>query len=401
MTPNAILLRYNEIFLKGGNRHVFERLLRRNIAARLRPMGFTVERLHGRVVALGDSGGPEGRERFDAALAALEQVFGLVSMSVAVTLAADLDGFKTAAVALTRAALEQRRKSGLSPRPTFKVETRRSDKSFPLRSPDISAEIGHAIITALDLPVDVHHPEMVIGVEVGTERSFVFGESRPGPGGLPVGGSGQAVLLLSGGIDSPVAGWMTLKRGCRLVPLYFHSFPYTGDKTQEKVVDLCRILARWQGHMTLRVAPFTAAQEAIRAACPAELLVVLYRRLMMRVADRIAVQTHAGAIATGENLGQVASQTLENLGVINQAARHVVLRPLIAQDKTETIALARRIGTYDTSILPYEDCCSLFVPRHPATKAKLADVERAESRLDLEALTEQVVAGVKVIDIQP
>ena len=266
---------------------------------------------------------------------------------------------------------------------SFKVETRRSNKHFPMRSHDIDCHVGGAVIDALGLRVDVHQPSLRIGIEVHSSAVYIFAEMRPAPGGLPVGVSGRGLLLLSGGIDSPVAGWLAAKRGMALEALTFHSPPFTGERAKDKVVSLLRILSRWQVATTLHVAHFTEAQQRLREAGPAELAVVLYRRMKVRVADILCERTRCQAIVTGENLGQVASQTLVNMANIEQAARHIVLRPLLTYDKMETVALARQIGTYDTSSLPYEDCCSLFVPAHPATAARLADVEAVEAKLDV------------------
>src|SRR5581483_11596059 len=237
--------------------------------------------------------------------------------------------------------------------------TRRADKRFPMNSMEVSRDVGAAIVEAHGLPVDVHMPALSVGVEIGWEHAFVFAETRPGPGGLPVGVSGRVELLLSGGIDSPVAGWLMLKRGCELGATYFHAFPYTGDKSKEKVIALARQLASWQqSPVALSVVHFTDAQKALREASgDGRLAVVLYRRMMMRVAERLARQKGARALVTGEALAQVASQTLDNLAVINAAAGLPVLRPCLAHDKQETITIARRIGTYETSIEPYDDCC--------------------------------------------
>jgi tRNA uracil 4-sulfurtransferase len=221
----------------------------------------------------------------------------------------------------------------------------------------------------------------------------------PGPGGLPVGSSGLVNLLVSGGIDSPVAGWLAMKRGCTLVATYFHSFPFTGDKTRDKVLELLRQLADWHGPIPLHVVHFTEVQKALRDAGPAELAVVLYRRMMMRAATRVAEKAGAAALCTGENLAQVASQTLENLAVIEEAAGMMVLRPLLCNDKLETMALARRIGTYEVSILPYEDCCSLFMPAHPATRARLEDVRAAEARLDVAGLARELAERAEIVTV--
>jgi tRNA uracil 4-sulfurtransferase len=314
-------------------------------------------------------------------------VFGVQNLSPAVVVprgtgADSLDAIAAEAVAAAQTAITAR--GGL--RPTFKVETRRPDKQFPMNSMDVSREIGARVLTATGLAVDVHKPELTIGIEIATHGVLVFSETLPGPGGLPVGATGRVNLLLSGGIDSPVAGWLAMKRGCTVGATYFHSFPYTGDKTKEKVADLARLLAGWQGEVVLHVVAFTDVQKALRDAGRGDLAVVLYRRMMMRAAAKIATAERALALVTGENLAQVASQTLENLAVIEDASPLPVLRPLLTYDKLETISLARRIGTYDTSILPYEDCCSLFVPSHPATRARLADVLEAEAKLDVEAL---------------
>src|SRR6185295_17941793 len=249
--------------------------------------------------------------------------------------------------------------------------------------------------------VDVHKPALRLGIEVGTDVAYVFAAEHDAPGGLPVGASGSGLLLLSGGIDSPVAGWLAAKRGLALDAVYFHSPPYIGEKSRDKVLALGRILARWQALRSVTVIPFTEAQKHLRDAGPAELAVVLYRRMMMRIADEIADRLEASALVTGENLGQVASQTIENLTAIEAAARRVILRPLVTYDKVETTALARRIGTYETSILPFEDCCSLFVPPHPATHARLVDAERAEAKLDLASEVAAAVAGAERIPVRP
>jgi thiamine biosynthesis protein ThiI len=384
---SAILCRYGEIFLKSGNRRRFERTLRSNVAAALADLrGIGVDMPHGRIVVHADAAVA------DDACARLERVFGLVSLSLAVRVPADIDAIGAAAVEAARAAL-----ASAAPPRSFKVESRRSDKRFPLPSPEISRVVGARVVEATGLAVDVHRPALRIGVEVATDTAFVYANSRAAPGGLPVGSSGQALLLLSGGIDSPVAGWLAAKRGLALDAVYFHSPPYIGEKSKDKVVALGKILARWQAVRSITVVPFTDAQKQLREAGPAELAVVLYRRMMMRIADAIGDGLHADALVTGENLGQVASQTIQNLAAIEGAARRVVLRPLATYDKVETTALARRIGTYDTSVLPFDDCCSLFVPAHPSTGARVADLERAEAKLDIAALTAAAVSGAERI----
>ena len=385
---SAVLCRYGEIFLKGANRGFFEKKLVDNIRRAVRPFGAKVERLHGRVMVVPADIDEATLRRI---LAALQHVFGLASVSPVRLVEKKLEAITAAAVAETGAALQQGR-----PR-SFKVETRRADKRFQPASPEVSRLLGGAIIEAYGLPVDVHHPELTVGVEVGFEHAFVFARALPGPGGLPVGCTGDVDLLLSGGIDSPVAGWMAMKRGCRIAATYFHSHPYTGDKTKDKVAGLARKLAAWQGRIELRVVPFTEAQKALRDSGDGRLAVVLYLRMMMRVAERIARERGGKALVTGEALAQVASQTLENLAVIGSVVTLPILRPLIAHDKLDTIAVAQRIGTYELSIAPYEDCCSLFLPEHPATKAHPKEVEAAEARVDMAALIEGCVRGVETI----
>jgi tRNA uracil 4-sulfurtransferase len=389
MTTSAasevVLVRWGEIFLKGGNRGFFERKLYDCARRALAPLpGARLERLHGRLLAWP---GEAGAHR---ALRALARVFGVSSLSRARVVERNLDAVTAAAVELAR---EEASRLG---RPTFKVETKRSDKRFQPASPEVSRLVGAAIVAALGLPVDVHTPALTVGVEIGVEHAFVFGSSVPGPGGLPVGVTGRVELLLSGGIDSPVAGWLMMKRGCELGATYFHSFPYTGDRTKEKVIALGQKLAAWQlADVRLAVVPFTDAQKALRDTGDGRLAVVLYRRMMLRVAERIARAAKAQALVTGEALAQVASQTLENLTAIGAAATLPILRPCLGHDKLDTIAIAERIGTYETSILPYDDCCSLFVPDHPATRARLDDVLALEAKVDVAAIVDACTAGVE------
>ena len=370
----SILCRFGELFLKGGNRGFFLRAMADNVRKAVRDLpDAKVTTPYGRIlVRVAD-------ELREDACARLERVFGLVSVSAGAETSLDIAAITATAVAEARAALARNPELGRS----FKVEARRSNKQYPLDSHAIDCHVGDAIMDATGLPVDVHKPSLRIGVEITQNTAYIFAEVRPAPGGLPVGVSGRALLLLSGGIDSPVAGWLAAKRGLALEALTFHSPPFTGERAKDKVVSLLRILSRWQVATTLWVAHFTETQQRLREAGPGELAVVLYRRMMVRVADLLCDRTRCNAIVTGENLGQVASQTLINMANIDDVARHIVLRPLLTYDKMETTALARKIGTLDTSSLPYEDCCSLFMPAHPATAAKLAAVEAAERRLDV------------------
>lgn len=381
-TPALIVLRHGETFIKGDNRGHFEQLLLRNARRALANLTeVTLERAQGRCFARV----PQADAA--AAITALRRVFGFSSLSPAIPCPAELEALSAAAVDALRRLLQQRAIR------SFKVATRRSDKRFPLTSTAVSSRIGAAIVEALGLPVDVHQPEVTVGVEIGREQAFVFVERLPGAGGLPVGSTGQVLLLLSGGIDSPVAGHLLQKRGCALQAVYFHSPPHTGPRTEDKVQRLATRLALGQQQaVVLHVVHFTAIQELIHASAPAELLVVLYRRAMMRIASALAKGAGCTALVTGENLGQVASQTLENLTCIEDAATLPVLRPLLSYDKHETVALARLLGSFEISIEPHLDCCSLFVPRHPATRVSLERAAAAEASLALAPLIERAVA---------
>ena len=386
----VILCRYGELFLKSGNRRRFERVLCDNIRAAVAGFaGAEVISTHGRTLVRVR---PDDVE--DAA-GRLERIFGLVSFSVARRVSADAE-----LEAIGAAAVDAAEKAIARDRPvSFKVESRRGDKRFPVTSLEISRRVGGRVHLATGLRVDVHTPALTIGIEVATGHAFVYAGTRAAPGGLPVGASGRALLLLSGGIDSPVAGWLAAKRGLALDAVYFHSPPYVGEKSRDKVLTLGRKLARWQALRSVTVVPFTDVQKRLRAAGPGELAVVLYRRMMMRIADEIADRLEASALVTGENLGQVASQTIDNLGTIENAARRLVLRPLVTYDKVETTALAQRIGTYETSILPFDDCCSLFVSPHPATRARVEDAAKAEAKLDLAAEVAAAVAASERVAI--
>jgi thiamine biosynthesis protein ThiI len=381
----VVVLRLGEIFLKGKNRRKFSGALVANARRLLGALDdVSVEPRHLRVLVRH----PARLER--QVLERLGYLFGLHSMAPAAITEREVEAIADAAIAEAR---------GLPAGTTFKIESNRRDKSFPLTSTELSRQVGGRVQQATGLPVDVHEPGRVIRVELTEEAGFVFSRFIPGPGGLPIGTAGHAALLLSGGIDSPVAGWSAMRRGCTLSAIYFHSFPFTGDRTKEKVLDLARKLSVWHGPLTVHVVHFTEVQKALRAAGPAELAVVLYRRMMMRAASHIAQAESGKALVTGENLGQVASQTLDNLAVIEEAASLPVLRPLVTFDKSEIIERAERIGTYDLSIQPYDDCCSLFVPRHPATRARLIDVQRAEAGVDVGAMAHELAARAEAIRV--
>jgi len=284
---------------------------------------------------------------------------------------------------------------------SFKVESKRSDKSFPMTSVELSQYVGGELNEAYpEVEVDVHDPELVVHIEVRDLAAYVHAAPVPGAGGMPVGSNGVAVTLLSGGIDSPVATWMIAKRGVRLIPIHFFSFPYTSQQAKEKVIELARLLTPWCGKMRMEVVPFTHIQEEIRAKCPEEYFTLIMRRFMMRIAERIALDNGAKAIVTGENLGQVASQTMEAMASTQAVISLPVLQPLVGMDKGEIIAMARKIGTFDTSILPYEDCCTVFTPRHPRTHPTVKEVEAAESALDVETLVNEALQGLERIAIE-
>lgn len=383
-----IVLRHGETFIKGDNRRFFEDALRRNIKHRLADLGrCTIDVAQGRFYVRCP------RSHLHEALQRLQTVFGLTSLSPSRQVPRDVAGISEVALALAEEYLERRAAR------SFRVTTQRADKTFPLHSPELNKQVGAVLAPALGLPVDLRTPEMVVGIEIGRRYSFVFVERIAGAGGLPVGPSGDVMLLLSGGIDSPVAGHLMQKRGCRLQATYFHAPPHTSERARDKVVQLAGVLAPRQGPLRLNVVRFTELQERLRQQGPPELAVILYRRAMMRIADRLARRGHCKALITGENLGQVASQTLENLTCIEDAASLPVLRPLISFDKTEIIELAERIGSYEISILPHEDTCSLFVPRHPATKAKLERVRSAEAEIDYQGLLDEAVSSAERVTL--
>jgi tRNA uracil 4-sulfurtransferase len=392
---SVLLCRYGELFLKSGNRKRFESVLVSNVQAALARgpavPDARVEAPHGRLLVR------VPRSHVDEAAARIERVFGLVSLSVARVVAADEAAIGDAAVAETQAALGRTPRAPSAPPVTFRIDANRADKSFPIPSMELGSRVGARVVAATGLPVDLHAADLHIGVEVTSRGAFVYAGTRPAPGGLPLGVSGRGLLLLSGGIDSPVAGWLAAKRGLALDAIYFHSPPFIGEKSKDKVLALGRVLARWGALRSVTVVPFTDAQRKLVDGGAGELAVVLYRRMMMRMADRIADGLEASALVTGENLGQVASQTVENMTAIAAVCRRVIIRPLVTYDKTETTELARRIGTFETSILPFDDCCSLFVPRHPATKARAEDAERIEAHLDVAAIVEAAVVDAERI----
>ena len=387
---DIILLKLGEIVLKGLNRKSFEQKLVSNVRRRLAHIGkFRVYCLQSTVYVEAAEDGAD----MDAAFEALQKVFCIVKLSRAAACEKDKD-------AIAKLAIDYLRDDMLRAK-SFKVESKRSDKSFPMTSVELSQYVGGELNEAYpNVEVDVHDPELVVNIEVRDLAAYVHAAPVPGAGGMPVGCNGVAVTLLSGGIDSPVSSYMIAKRGVRLIPLHFFSFPYTSEQAKEKVIELGNMLTEYCGRMTLEIAPFTHIQEEIRDKCPEEYFTLIMRRFMMRIAQRVAHDTGAKAIVTGENLGQVASQTMEAMASTQAVIDLPVLQPLIGMDKEEIITIARKIGTFDTSILPYEDCCTVFTPKHPRTRPKLSEVERAESVLDIDALVDEAVKGLEEVELR-
>ena len=384
-----ILLKLGEMVLKGLNRRSFEDKLQANLHRRLRPFGqFRVYTRQSAtyVEPIGDGCDVEG------AYEALKHVFGIVGLSLARPCGKDKD----AILACAKEFLDDQLRAAR----TFKVETKRADRTFPMTSIQLSQYVGGELHEAYDnLEVDVHHPELTVYVEVRDYAAYVHTQPQPGAGGLPVGINGRAVSLLSGGIDSPVASWMIAKRGVALDMVHFFSYPYTSLEAKEKVLELARLLTPWTGRLTVHVVPFTAIQEELRRKCPEELFTVLMRRFMMRIAEAVAQRCGAGAIVTGECLGQVASQTMEAMRATTAVTTLPILRPVVGMDKEEIVRIARKINTFETSILPYEDCCTVFTPRHPRLRPVLGELEAAEAALDVEGLVKAAVDGIERVQV--
>ena len=386
---DIILLKLGEIILKGLNRRSFEQKLINNVRRRLAPIGnFKVYCMQSTIYVEAEQEGAD----MDAAFEALKKVFGIINLSRAAACEKDKDAIVKLAIEYLKDEMESVK--------SFKVESKRSDKRFPMNSIQLSQYVGGELADAYpDVEVDVHNPELTVHVEVRDLAAYVHASPVPGAGGMPVGSNGVAVTLLSGGSDSPVSTYMIAKRGVRLIPVHFFSFPYTSQQAKDKVVELAQLLTEYCGKMTIEVVPFTHIQEEIRDKCPEEYFTLIMRRFMMRIAQRIAEANGAKAIVTGENLGQVASQTMEAMASTQAVTDLPVLQPLIGMDKEEIVCLARKIGTFDTSILPYEDCCTVFTPRHPRTRPKISEVAEAESVLDIEGLVDEALKGIERISV--
>ena len=385
-----VLIKLGEMVLKGLNRRTFEDVLIKNLKYRLRGLGGVEIRIAQSTIYVRPMSDDAD---LDEICDRIGEVFGIIAYSRACVCEKDFDDILEKAPEYAAPYLEDAK--------TFKVEAKRSDKRFPYKSPEISAQVGGKILSRFPrLKVDVHNPDVTVTVEVRDFGAYIRCAAIRGQGGMPVGTSGLATVLISGGIDSPVAAYMMAKRGLKLNAVHFESPPYTSERAKLKVEKLLKQVSRYAGAIEMHTVPLTKVQEAMRDRCPEELFTVLLRRVMMKIASRIAEQTGSGALITGESLGQVASQTLYALGCTDAAASKVVFRPLIGMDKQEIINISRRIGTFETSIEPYEDCCTVFTPKHPRTRPVLRYVERAEQEAALDEMIEEAIKGtvVKTID---
>lgn len=380
-----ILIKLGEMVLKGLNRRTFEDVLMKNIRYRLADFGgFDIRIAQSAIYVT-----PKDKETdLEEAAQRIGRIFGIAAFSRARVVEKKLEAILEAA--------GEYLEDELSEASTFKVETKRSDKKFPLNSPQISMETGGYLLEKFPhLTVDVHQPDVVVHVEVRDFGAYIHGTPLPGAGGIPVGTGGKAAVLISGGLDSPVAAWMMAKRGVDLVGVHFASPPYTSQRAEEKVARLLELVSRYSGRMKMYTMPFTKIQEEIQKNCPEELFTIIMRRFMMRISNIIARKESCGALITGESLGQVASQTMQAIGCTDIVAEMPVFRPLIGMDKTEIVAIARKIGTFETSIEPYEDCCTVFTPKHPRTRPELKYVQEAEQALDGETLIQECVEAAR------
>ena len=388
-----LIVRCGEVALKGMNKPYFERMLAERIHKRLKAAGYgkaSVKRHEGLIFVRFD------REWDTVQLAGeISKVFGVASISPAVESESNMEAIGVEAVSFMEKLCEERCVR------TFKVEAKRADKQFPIKSPDIARQIGGYVLKGLKvLKVDVHNPDVRLFVDVRHDRSYIYADKIAGFGGLPLGTNGKGLVLLSGGIDSPVAAWMMAKRGMMIEAVHFHSYPYTSPRAQEKVEDLAKIVASYCGSFKMHVINILPIQEQIVKNCPEAETTIHVRRFMMRIAEKIAERNSAMMLITGENLGQVASQTAEALVVTDNCVKTPVMRPLIAMDKIDIIAKAQEIGTFETSIEPYEDCCTVFLPKHPTTKPQLDKIEISDSKLDIDALVESAIAEEEIIYIR-
>ena len=385
----VLLLKCGEIVLKGLNRKTFEDRLLKNLKRRMAHVADCEISMRQSVVYVEI---PDDADA-DAVMECASRVFGFATISRA---AVCPEKTLESVIATAKDYLA----ANFAAAKTFKVETKRGDKKFPMTSTEISQHVGGELADLFpDGRPDMHHPDLTVHVEMREKYAFVHAGPVPGAGGMPIGSNGRAALLLSGGIDSPVAGWMMDKRGLELCAVHFFSYPYTSERAKEKVMELAELLTHYAGRMEGYVVPFTEIQEAIRDNCPEDMFTLIMRRFMMRLAERVAQEHDAGALITGESLGQVASQTMEAMNVTGAVCSMPVFRPVIGMDKEEIVQISRKIGTFETSILPYEDCCTVFTPKHPLTRPKKFKVEEAEKVLDVDALVEKALAGVECVTL--
>ena len=387
---NILIVKYGEIGVNGKNRYIFENKLIKNVKNILKPIGkFNVYKEYGRIYV--DLDGYD----YEEVVEEVKKVFGIVGVCPAVRAEKDYNLLKELALKMLEEKIEQGYKS-------FKVDSRRGDKDFKLTSQEMSLDIGGYLVSQVKdkIAVDVRNPEVKIHCELRQNHVMVYSDTIPGYGGLPLGTNGRAMSLLSGGIDSPVASWMVAKRGMELECIHFHSYPFTSEKSQEKVRDLAQILAKYCGRVRLHKVNMLEIQKSIGLNCKDEEMTIISRRFMMRIAERVAESRHCDALVTGESIGQVASQTIQGLTCTNASVKMPVFRPLIAMDKTEIIEVAQKIGTFETSILPEEDCCTVFSPKKPVTKPKLDRIEKSENKLDVEKLIQDAIDNIEVEDIE-
>ncbi len=382
----VLLLKFGELFLKGKNRREFIKMLKHNIVQKLSGFDFQLSETQGRLVISDYSESFE-----DEIISKLQTVFGLIGVASAVEIDTSLEGIEN-----------EIRNIDLSGVKTFKVEVKRADKTFDMTSMELERHLGGVVLNQFpNLKVDLYNPELVLFVELRVnKKTYIYKSLLPCAGGLPLGSAGKALLLLSGGIDSPVAGYLMSKRGLRLEAVHFHSYPYTSVQAKEKVVELANLISKYCGEIKLHVVSFTEIQEQIHKNCDEEYMITIMRRIMMRIAERICHENGLGAIVTGESLGQVASQTMQSMTVTNSVVSLPVFRPVIAYDKEEIMSVAKNIGTYETSILPYEDCCTVFLPKNPVIRPTIKRAEYLEKNLDIENLINEALANEEIIEIK-
>jgi len=382
----VLLLKFGELFLKGRNRKEFIKLLKNNILKKLASFKCVLQETQGRLVVSDYDFDLE-----DVIIEKIREVFGLIALSSAVEIDASLERIE-----------EEVKKLDFSSTETFKVEVKRADKSFPMTSMELERHLGGVILDKCShLKVDVYKPEKIVNVEIRVNgKAYVYDKLIKCAGGLPLGSAGKGLLLLSGGIDSPVAGYLVAKRGLRIEAVHFHSYPYTSVQAKEKVIELANLISAYCGEIKLHIISFTEIQEQIHKNCDPEYMITIMRRIMMRIAQQICVQNDLGAIITGESLGQVASQTMQSMNVTNNVVSIPVFRPVLTFDKEEIMEIARKIKTYETSILPYEDCCTVFLPKNPVIKPTVKRAEYLEKFLDIETLVREAIANEEILEIK-